>query len=87
MFQEMQYLMIIHIKTLSWGTAAVDTPIMTWRDYIELEISFSNAQPATGKFYKLKSEIEKRYLTRNIFSWSSIIFWIGIVISLIAAFL
>jgi len=79
---------ITQIKTLSWGTSAANTPEgMKWRNYVKLELSFSNSQPATGDFYDLKSEIEKRYLTCNVFSWSSIIFWIGIGISLVAVFL
>ena len=79
---------ITQAKTLGWGQSVVNTPEgQKWFSYIKLEVSFSNAQPATGKFWELKSEIEKKYLTPTIFSWKGTIFWIGIGISLIAVFL
>ena len=79
---------IIQVKTLDWGTGAVNTSEgMKWRNYIKLEVSFSNSQPATGEFYDLKLQIKKRYLTCRVFLWSSTIFWIGIAITLISLFL
>ena len=75
---------ITHIKTLSWGAGLGGTPDTKWRDYIEIQVSFSNGRAVTGKLHELKARIEKRYLVRTVFSSSSIIFWIGIAISVVA---
>lgn len=79
-------LIITKIRTLNWEKRLAlmrTTKGAEWCDYyIELEISFSNSQPITAEFYDLKLLIEEVYL-RSVFLWSSIIFWIGIVVSLI----
>jgi len=80
--------LITSVKTLDWGSGAVNTDGgMQWQQYLELEISFSNSSPITGSFKKLQSRIEARYQKKNLFMWSTGIFWIGIVISLLALFL
>jgi len=80
--------LISGVKTLDWGSAAVNTDQgMQWQQYLELEISFSNAKPISGKIKKLQSRIEARYQKKNLFMWSTGIFWLGIAISLLALFL
>jgi hypothetical protein len=79
---------ITEIKALDKGADVLETPEgMQWDKYIELEVSFSNEPSVTGKFYGLESKIEQRYLTSRLFAWKGRIFWLGIVISLIALFM
>jgi hypothetical protein len=79
--------MISSLKTLDWGTAAVNTDQgIQWQQYLELEISFSNAKPISGKIRRLQRRIEARYQKKNLFAWSTGIFWLGIAISLLALF-
>lgn len=76
------------IKTLSRGGDLLDTAKGTkWDEYVELEVSFSNEPPLTGKFYELKSKIEERYLTSKALAWKGAIFGTGIAVSLIAIFM
>ena len=79
--------LISSLKPLDWGSAAVNTDQgMQWQQYLELEISFSNAKPISGKIKKLQSRIEARYQKKNLFIWSTGIFWLGIAIGLLALF-
>jgi hypothetical protein len=79
---------ITQIKTLGWGTDALETPEgEQWDSYLELEVSFANELPLSAKFYGLKSKIEKAYLTSKLVAWKDGIFWSGITISVMALFL
>ena len=79
---------ITQIKTLDWGKDLGNTKVgMEWNKYLELEISLANSKPLVGKFRNLDLRMEEKYLNRNLFSWSSKIFWIGIVISTASVFL
>lgn len=79
---------ITRIKTLNQGFGMLETPEgRNLNQYIELEVSFSNEPPLTGKFYRLKSKIEETYLTSKVFAWKNRIFWAGIGMSLVAIFL
>jgi len=79
---------ISSIKTLGWGSAAVNTDQgMQWQKYLELVISFANSGPTSGRIKKLQSRIEAKYQRKNLFIWSTAIFWLGIAISLLALFL
>lgn len=79
---------ITQIKTLGWGKSLVNTEAgMEWNKYLEVEICFANSKPLVGKFNNLDLRMEEKYLNRNLFSWSSKIFWTGIFISIISVFL
>ena len=79
---------ITQIRTLDWGARLVTSSEgMKRHNYLELEVSFSNAKPTTGKFDDLKPAIRERYLTRTLFLWSGFVFWLGIAISFGAMFL
>lgn len=79
---------IAYIKTVRQGGDVVEKPDRTeWDPYLELEVSFSNEPVFTGKFYDLKSRIEKAYLTSRAFDWKHGIFGTGIAVSLIAIFM
>ena len=79
---------ITRIKTFNEGFGMLETPEGEKMDqYIELQVSFSDEPPLTGKFYKLKSKIEETYLTGKLFAWKNRIFWAGIAMTLIAIFM
>ena len=79
---------ITQIKTLDWGSAAVNTDQgIQWQQYIELEISFSNSKPVAGKIRELESRINEAYQNRSLFLVSTLVFWFGILLSLVAVFL
>jgi len=79
---------ITRIKTLNQGVGVLETAEGKKMDqYIELQVSFSDEPPLTGKFYKLKSKIEETYLTSKLFAWKNGIFWAGIAMTLIAIFM
>lgn len=79
---------ITRIKTLNHGVGVIETLEGKKLDqYIELEVSFSNEPPLTGKFYELKSKVEETYLTSKVFAWKKGIFWAGMAISLVAIFM
>ena len=78
---------ITQFKTLSFGTAFKNTdegqkPFQ----YIDLELSFTNAPTIVERFYSLGDEIHDVYRNVSIFFWSTIIFWLGIIIAFFAIF-
>lgn len=80
--------LISSVKTLGWGSVIVNTEQgMQWQQYLELKISFLNAQPVSGKIKNLHSRIEAKYQVKNLFIYSTVIFWFGIVVSIFALFL
>ena len=79
---------ITRIKTLNQGVGVLETAEGKKMDqYIELQVSFSDEPPLTGKFYKLKSKIEETYLHSKLLAWKNRIFWAGIAMTLIAIFM
>jgi hypothetical protein len=76
------------IKTLSRGSDMLETAQgANWNEYVELEVSFSNEPPLSGKFYELESRIEERYLISKALAWKGRIFGTGIAVILIAIFI
>jgi len=79
---------ITQIKTLNWGSGMWDMPEgLKTRDYIGLEVSFSNGPSLTAEFYELRSEIKERYYSHNLFLWGCLMFGLGVLIDLFAIFL
>ena len=52
--------------------------------YLEVEISFANTDPITIDIRDLDRRIKRRYLDPHIFFVATIVFWIGIIMSVIA---
>ncbi len=79
---------VTQMKTLSSGTDMLDTAGgKQWEEYVEIETSFLNEPPVTGKFFGLKAKIEQKYLTSKLMDSKDGIFWVGVLVIVIALFL
>ena len=74
---------MVQIKTLASGQASTDGPEgMKLVDYLRLEVSFSDSLAQVWEVGGLKTAIKKKYLNLDMFLWGSVIFGVGIVLSL-----
>ena len=79
---------ITQIRTMGSGYGAVDLPEgMKWVDFLRLEVKSTRSPPKTWEVGGLEKAIQKTYLTLNVFLWGTIIFGLGILLSLISIFM
>lgn len=79
---------ILSIKTKTWGQGFVNTAEgMKTLPFIDLEITFTNAQPLGGHFHDIGKQIDDEYHSTNIFIWSTTLFWLGIILSILGLLL
>lgn len=57
------------------------------RKYIEAEISFTNTDPISMDIRDLDGRIKGRYLDPRIFSVATVVFWIGICMTVLRLFM
>ncbi|MGD2126775.1 MAG: hypothetical protein PVG99_11895 [Desulfobacteraceae bacterium] len=76
---------MVQIKTLAFGRGSIDGPEGTKLvDRMRLEVLFSDSLAEVWEVGGLKTAIKKKYLNLDIFLWGSVIFGVGIVLSLIS---
>ena len=79
---------IIKIKTKDWAHGFLQTEEgPRWNNYIELELTYSKPYVRCYRFHGFDKMIEKKYLNIYIYTWSGIVFWVGILISALSIFI
>ncbi len=77
--------LITKIETISFGETLADVPTgLAPVEFHEIRVSLSNHPPVTGNVINIKARIRDTYLNKNLFRTSSIIFWAGLIVTVIA---
>lgn len=76
---------ITQIKPLRGGQTAIDPWAPNkFGERLRFEITFSNSRKQVWDVEGLSRAIKKRYLTLDVFLWGSVVFGVGVLLSLIS---
>jgi hypothetical protein len=79
---------IIRIKTLDSAMGLVKTTEgPRWYNYMELQVTYTTPPHRYYTFHNFDKLIQVKYLTLYVHTWSSVLFWIGILMCLLSLFL
>jgi hypothetical protein len=79
---------ITQIRTVESGFDESVKPAGSgWVSHLSLEVSFLNFPKEIWRLGGLEETVKKRYLSFDLFLWSSIVFGTGLTLSLIAVFM